>query len=112
MYRICVLFQSCTLSDAHIREKRGAELKLCPFSLSEGNADAVMMLTLVLAVCIPCGKSADRDRFKAGAAEPCKLVQDAEEMLVRFRVTTEVMPALRSVFTMNSMWQKNGSLES
>ena len=85
MYRICVLFQPCTLSNVHIWEKRGAEPKLCPFSLSEGNANAVMMLTLVLAVCIPCGKSADCDRFKAGAAEPCKLVQDAEEMLVRFR---------------------------
>ncbi len=43
------------------------------------------MLALVLAVRIPSCESADRYRLKAGAAKPCKLVQDAEQMLVGFR---------------------------
>ena len=43
------------------------------------------MLTLILAVCNPCRKSADGDRLESGTAEPCKLIQNTEKMLVGFR---------------------------
>ena len=53
--------------------------------MSKCDADTVKMLTLILAVCIPCRKSADGDRLESGTAEPCKLIQNTEKMLVGFR---------------------------